>query len=145
MAHYPFSGEKNLSFHSYRPAEAANLDSQFGQTPPEMPRPLVNLAVETLPTQSANEAAISGMLLAGMNDGKFAGGSSDTLTLASDRRNFEEALRTEFPDKYKLLKDNAKNLRLELCLPPDASLEQIAEKLYKLKNSEISRYDCRQA
>ncbi|MGC5183957.1 hypothetical protein ACPXBI_28295, partial [Escherichia coli] len=63
----------------------------------------------------------------------------------SDRRNFEEALRTEFPDKYKLLKDNAKNLRLELCLPPDASLEQIAEKLYKLKNSEISRYDCRQA
>ncbi len=75
-----------------------------------------------------------------------AGSSVDAFVqLAADKRNFEEAFKTEFPEKYKMLKDNAKNLRLELCLPPSASLEQIAEQLYKLRQGQISRYSCRQA
>ncbi len=137
-----------MAIHSYRPNEAALSDAQFGQMPQEVQMPLVNLAVEKVPqANQADNAIVAGMVLAGMNGEKGASETvgADFVQLAARRRNFEDALKTEFPEKYKMLKDNAKNLRLELCLPQDASLEQIAERLYKLRKGEISRYICRQA
>lgn len=131
-----------MPFHSHRPAEAANHDAQIGQMPQELPTPLVNLAVDQVPSFQKNDSFIAGMLLAGMNG---EAGVGEPMRVADERRNFEDALRTDFPEKYKLLKDNANNLRLELCLPQDASLEQIAERLYKLRKGEWSRFSCRQA
>ena len=137
-----------MPFHSNRPLEAANIDAQYGQITQEAPAPLVNLAVESIPpSRRDNDPIVASMLLAGITGDKDSGGfaGEEFLTLAADKRTFESALKTEFPEKYKLLKDNAKNLRLEMCLPKDASLEQIAEKLYKLRSGQISRYSCRGA
>lgn len=134
-----------MSFHSYRQSDAANFELQSDQVPAELTHPLVNLHHESLPDQPANQSAIPSMLLSRLNEGRLPASDNLPLQLASDGKSFEDALSKEFPDKYKILKDNAKNLRLELCLPPDASLEQIAQKLYKLKRGEIGRYDCRQA
>lgn len=134
-----------MSFHSYRQTEAANFELQSGQVTAELSSPSANLYLESLPVPPANDAVISSMLLSRMNEGRLPESDKLPLRLASDSKTFEDALSTEFPDKYKILKDNAESLRLELCLPPDASLEQIAQKLYKLKRGEIGRYDCRQA
>lgn len=137
-----------MTFHSYRPDAAVPSDAQYGQAAPEIPSPLVNLAVDRVPPSGqSNDPVVASMLLAGMNGEKGFGGYAGeaSVTLAADKRTFEDALRTEFPEKYKMLKDNAKNLRLELCLPANASLEQIAERLYKLRKGELSRYFCRQA
>lgn len=109
---------------------------------------MVNLAVDRVPQSGQNnDPIVASMLLAGMNgeQGFNENSGQEFVKLAADKRTFESALKTEFPEKYKLLKDNAKNLRLELCLPADASLEQIAERLYKLRTGQIGRYSCRQA
>ncbi|MBA3994375.1 MAG: hypothetical protein C0469_12675 [Cyanobacteria bacterium DS2.3.42] len=137
-----------MPFESYRPTAAVSHDVQFGQAPQETLTPLVNLAVDRLPQAGApDNPVVASMLLARMNGEQSSEGRSSDgfVQLAADKRNFEDALRTEFPEKYKMLKDNAKNLRLELCLPPNASLEQIAQQLYKLRQGQISRYSCRQA
>lgn len=146
--HHPFFGETTVTFESYHPTVAASRDAQFGHVAPEMPTPLVNLAVDRLPQAGQNEnPVVASMLLARMNGEKSEAASAGEgfVQPAADKRNFEDALKTEFPEKYKMLKDNAENLRLELCLPANASLEQIAKQLYKLRQGEISRYSCRQA
>jgi len=133
-----------LPFHSSRPTETAPPDGQFAPAHHEAIQPLVNLAVDRLPSVEDNtDFAVASMVLAGMNGEKSTRDAQ--VFLAADKRSFEDALKKNFPEKYKLLKDNAKILRLELCLPANSSLEQIAERLYKLKQGEIGRYSCRQA
>jgi hypothetical protein len=145
---HPFQGETTVPFESYRPTAAASHDVQFEQAPQETHTPMVNLAVDRLPQAGASDnPVVASMLLARMNGEQRAEVSSSDgfVQLTADKRNFEDAFRSEFPEKYKMLKENAKNLRLELCLPPSASLEQIAEQLYKLRQGQLSRYSCRQA
>lgn len=116
-----------------------------------MPSPLVNLAVDQVPQTGQNDDPIvASMLLSSMKSlngeqGFLGNTGQEYVQLAQDKSTFEDALNTKFPEKYKMLKDNAENLRLELCLPADASLEQIAEQLLKLRAGEISRYSCRKA
>lgn len=133
-----------MPYHSARP-ESVQFDSFNNQLPQEAPTPLVNLAVEQIPaTNKANDFAVASALLTGMR-AETSDNQGSAFQRAKDAKEFEEALRKEFPEKYKMLKDNAKNLRLEFCLPEDASLAQIAEKMYKLRQGEISRYSCRGA
>jgi hypothetical protein len=146
---YLDSGDATVTFQSSRPIDMDNSDAQFGQGAPEIKQSLVDLSVDQLPTVgNEKNFVVAGMLLNRLNtNAAELGDNSDQspFLLAAQKNSFEDRLKTEFPDKYKQLKDNAKNLRLELCLPDNASLEKIAKQLYRLRQGEISRYSCRGA
>lgn len=130
--------------HPHARPEMGSLTTHESPSPEAYQTPLVNLAVEQLPTPNyAKDYSVASMILHDMDKPNLIP-VADKGQGTSSTDDFADFM-SNFPEKYQMLKDNAKMLRLELCLPENATLEQIGEKLNKLRQGQISPFSCRKA